>query len=384
MKNYLFLFATASLLGASSCQDDDSQSPKYLTLDGNPPLVIAHRGASGLLPEHTLEAYQRAIDQGADYIEQDLVLTKDKVLVCRHEPMLSGTTNVAELPLFAGRKTTKMLDGASVTDWFVSDFTLAEIKTIKAKQALPFRDQQFNGLYNIPTFQEVIDLAKAQSTAKGRTIGIYPETKHPTFHESLGLPLTSKLLDALTAAGWNNREAPVFVQSFEVGNLRAIRDQYKSTVKLVQLIDADDVADNGNIVLAAPYAQPYDFVVAGDARTFQDLTTDAGLDFVKTYADGIGPWKPYIQPYTTTTRAVAATPTTPAIPAITAKLPATTLIERAHQRGLFVHAYTFRNEPQYLLTPYQSDPAAEYKNFYNLGLDGVFSDYTATAVAAKQ
>jgi glycerophosphoryl diester phosphodiesterase len=364
----IFLFAIC-LLGASACSDDTSpvNPPKYKTLDGKAPLVIAHRGASGLLPEHTLEAYQQAIDQGADFIEQDLVLTSDKVLVCRHEPMLSGTTNVSELPQFASRKTIKRVDGVEYNDWFVSDFTLAEIKTIKAKQALADRPQQYNGLYSIPTFQEVIDLAKAQSQAKGRTIGIYPETKHPTFHEQLGLPLTSKLMDALTAAGWNNRDAPVFVQSFEVSNLRAIRDQYKSTVKTVQLLDADGVDANGNLVMAAPHAQPYDFVVAGDPRTFYDLSTDAGLDFVKTYANGIGPWKPYIQPYTPT-----------------AKLPATNLIERAHQRGLLVHAYTFRNEARYLLPAYQNNPAAEYKNFYDLGLDGVFSDYTATAVAAKQ
>ncbi|HEX8505873.1 MAG TPA: glycerophosphodiester phosphodiesterase [Hymenobacter sp.] len=370
MKNYLFLLtAAAVLLGATACQDDNDAPnlPKYNTLDGNAPLVIAHRGASGLLPEHTLEAYQRAIDQGADFIEQDLVLTKDQVLVCRHEPMLSGTTNVAELPQFAARKTTKMLDGVSVTDWFASDFTLAEIKTLKAKQAIADRNQQFNGLYAIPTFQEVIDLANAQTVAKGRVIGIYPETKHPTFHEQLGLPLTSKLLDALTAAGWNNRAAPVFVQSFEVGNLRAIRDQYKSTVRLVQLYDAYDVTSSGSLDMTAPNGQPYDFVVSGDKRTYSDLATDAGLDFVKTYADGIGPWKPFIQPYTAT-----------------AKLPATSLIERAHARGLFVHAYTFRDESRYWMPFFQTSATEEYKTFYKLGLDGVFSDYTATAVAAKE
>ncbi|WP_046244911.1 glycerophosphodiester phosphodiesterase [Hymenobacter terrenus] len=370
MKNFFYLLIAAGLLQASACKKDSDSSvtpPQYKTLDGKAPLVIAHRGASGLLPEHTLEAYQKAIEDGADFIEQDLVLTKDLVLVCRHEPMLSGTTNVADLPEFASRKTTKMVDGVAYNDWFVSDFTLAEIKTIKAKQALADRPQQFNGLYNIPTFQEVIDLAKAQTVAKGRTIGIYPETKHPTFHETLGLPLTSKLMEALTAAGWNNREAPVFVQSFEVSNLRAIRDQFKSTVKTVQLLDADDVDAAGNVTMVAPYAQPYDFVVSGDKRTFLDLTKDAGLDFVKTYATGIGPWKPYIQPYTPT-----------------AKLPATSLIERAHQRGLIVHAFTFRNEPRYLLPAYEKNPTAEYQNFYDLGLDGVFSDYTATAVAAKK
>ena len=370
MKKLLYLSLATCLFEINACKvnrHSPVNPPQYKTLDGQAPVVIAHRGAPGLLPEHTLESYQRAIDDGADFIEQDLVLTKDQVLVCRHEPMLSGTTNVADLPQFASRKTTKTVDGVARNDWFVSDFTLAELKTIKAKQALADRPQQFNGLYDIPTFQEVIDLAKAQTLAKGRTIGIYPETKHPTFHEALGLPLTSKLLEALRAAGWNNRDAPVFVQSFEVANLRAIRDQYRSTVKTVQLLDATDVDATGTLVLAAPSAQPYDFVVAGDQRTYLDLTTDAGLDFVKTYATGIGPWKPYVQPYTPT-----------------AKLPATSLIERAHRRGLLVHAFTFRNEPRYLLPAYQNNPAAEYQNFYELGLDGVFSDHTATAVAARQ
>ena len=367
MKNLFSYLAAAALLGISACNPDDSVNlPKYPTLNGKAPLVIAHRGASGLLPEHTLEAYKLAIEQGADFIEQDLVLTKDQVLVCRHEPMLSGTTNVADLPQFASRKTTKVVDGVTYNDWFASDFTLAEIKTLRAKQAMADRSQQYNGLYLIPTFQEVIALAKAQATATGRTIGIYPETKHPTFHEKeLGLPLTDKLLEALEQAGWNNRNAPVYVQSFEVANLQAARR--KSTVKLVQLLDAGGVDESGNLIMKAPSAQPYDFVVAGDKRTFLDLSTDAGLDFIKTYADGIGPWKPYIQPYT---------------PA--QKLPPTTLITRAHKRGLVVHAYTFRDEPRYLLPAYNNDPRAEYKNFYDLGLDGVFTDYTATARAARQ
>ncbi|HEX8426459.1 glycerophosphodiester phosphodiesterase [Hymenobacter sp.] len=367
MRNILLLLSAACLLATTACQDDDS-TVLYNTLNGRPPLVVAHRGASGFLPEHTLEAYQLAIDQGADFIEQDLVLTKDSVLICRHEPFLSGTTNVADLPQFASRKTTKMLDGVAVNDWFASDFTLAEIKTIRAKQAMADRPQQYNGLYRIPTFEEVINLVKAQTLAKRRIIGIYPETKHPTFHQSLGLQLTDKLMQALTAAGWNNRAAPVFVQSFEVSNLRSIRSQYRSTVKLVQLLDAEDVDANGNLIMRAPYAQPYDFVVAGDPRTFLDLSTNVGLDFIRTYADGIGPWKPYIQPYRSTDMSL---------------LPATNLVARAHSRGLLVHAYTFRNEPRYLLPAYGNNPINEYKNFYNLGLDGVFTDFTPTARDAK-
>lgn len=362
------LLTTVLLLGLGACKDssgDNGTRPKYRTLSGQAPLVIGHRGASGLRPEHTIEAYALAIEQGADFVEPDLVLTQDGVLVCRHEPMLSGTTNVASLPQFADRKTTKNVDGVPYTDWFASDFTLAEIKTLRAVQPRANRPQEFNGQFLIPTFEEVVALVKQQSTAKGRTIGVYPETKHPTFHErDLKLPLTDRLLAALGQAGWNSKDAPVYVQSFETANLRYLHG--KSTVKLVQLLDADDVDATGKLVLKAPYAQPYDFVVAGDPRTFYDLSTDAGLDFVKTYAVGIGPWKPYVQPYTAS-----------------AKLPATDLIERAHKKGLVVHAYTFRDEPNFLLPAYNNDPKAEYKNFYDLGIDGVFTDFPGTAAAAR-
>ncbi len=387
MKKPALLTALVLLAGFTSCQrireileENQPQSPKK-------PLVIGHRGASGFLPEHTLESYQLAIDQGADYIEPDLVLTKDTVLICRHEPMLGGTTNVSELPQFASRKTTKQVDGVPYEDWFAGDFTLAEIKTLKAKQPLAERPQQYNNLYSIPTFAEVIALAKAQSAAKGRTVGIYPETKHPTFHENLGLPITDEVLASLTKAGWNSYAAPVFVQSFEVSNLQYIRK--KSTVKLVQLFDAYDVDQQGNLVMEAPNGQPYDFVVSGDPRTYSDLASDAGLDFIKTYANGIGPWKPFIQPYTFTDanqdgKADDTNNDGKVNDADFTKLPPTTLIKRAHQRGLLVHAYTFRNEPRRLLKDYQNDPTAEYRNFYELGIDGVFTDFPITAVTARQ
>jgi glycerophosphoryl diester phosphodiesterase len=376
------------LIGLTSCQNllehlwEQKQPPMK-----KQPLVIGHRGASGSLPEHTLQAYKLAIEQGADYIEPDIVLTKDLVLICRHEPMLSGTTNVSELPEFASRKTTKMVDGVPYEDWFASDFTLAEIKTLKAKQAFAERPQQYNGLYDIPTFEEVITLAKEQSVAKGRTVGIYPETKHPTFHEQLNLPITDKLLEALAKAGWNHSQAPVFVQSFEVSNLQYIRK--KSTVKLVQLFDAYDVNKDGSLSMQAPNGQPYDFVVAGDPRTYNDLATNEGLNFIKTYANGIGPWKPFIQPYTFTDAdndgAADDVNNDGAVnDADFTKLAPTTLIERAHERGLVVHAYTFRNEPRRLLKDYNNDPTAEYKHFYDLGIDGVFSDFPATAVAARK
>jgi glycerophosphoryl diester phosphodiesterase len=257
------------------------------TLTGAPPLVIGHRGASGLLPEHTLEAYKRAIEDGADFIEPDLVSTRDGVLIARHEPMLGGTTDVAEKPEFAARKTTRLIDGKPVTDWFAGDFTLAEIKTLRARQAMAERDQSHNGRYAVPTLQEVIDLAKAESARLSRTVGIYPETKHSIFHAAIGLPLEDRLLEALARAGWTEKSSPVIIQSFEVANLKYLRS--RTNVRLVQLVDADDVDKDGNIVLEPPYAQPYDFVVTGDKRTFKDLLTREGLAEIKSYADGVGP-----------------------------------------------------------------------------------------------
>lgn len=383
-----YFFLAAGLLMASSCTDHrNPEGQPYRTLTGARPLVIGHRGASGTLPEHTLESYKLAIDQNADFIEPDLVVTKDGFLVCRHEPMLSGTTNVSELAQFASRKTTKTLDGFPVTDWFASDFTLAEIKTLRAKQAFAERSQQFNGQFTIPTFQEVIDLAKAQTLVKNRLIGIYPETKHPTFHENLGLHITDKLLDVLQQAGWNNSNAPVFVQSFEVSNLQYVRSK-GSTVKLVQLFDAYDVAKDGSLVMQAPNGQPYDFVVSGDPRTYNDLATNAGLDFIKTYANGIGPWKPFIQPYTFTDANNDGNADDINKDGLVddrdfTKLAPTTLIDRAHQRGLVVHAYTFRDELRRLLSDYKNDPRAEYKTVFDLGVDGVFTDFPATAVSAR-
>ena len=387
MKTIFYAVIASAMISLGSCKKDEKPTPttSYKTLSGKPPLVIGHRGASGLKPEHTIESYTLAIEQGADYIEPDLVLTKDSVLICRHEPMLSGTTNVSEMTEFASRKTKKMVDGEEKEDWFASDFTLAEIKMMRAKQPVASRPQADNGKFFIPTFQEVIDLAKAKSTG-GRTVGVYPETKHPTFHEMLNLPINDKLIDILTKAGWTTKDAPVYVQSFEVANLKYIRS--KLNVKIVQLFDAEDVAKDGKMVMLAPYAQPYDFVVKGDNRTYNDLATDAGLDFIKTYADGIGPWKPYIQPYTFTD--VDMDGTLDDIngdglrnDADRTKLPATDLIDRAHKKGLVVHAYTFRDEASRLLNDYKNDAKAEYKTFYDLGVDGVFTDFPATAVSAK-
>ncbi len=356
------------------------------TLDGKPPLVTGHRGAPGYLPEHTLEGYRLAIEAGVDFIEPDLVITKDGVLIVRHEPLLGGTTDVADHPEFADRKVKRTLDGVEVEDWFAGDFTLAEIKTLKAKQAMADRDQSHNGKYAIPTLQEVIDLAKAESAARGRVIGIYPETKHPTYHAQLGMPLEDKLLDALKAAGWTEKTSPVIIQSFEVGNLKYLHG--KTNVRLVQLVDADGLDQDGNITLAVPSAQPYDFVVAGDKRTYKDLVTKAGLAEIKTYADGVAPWKPYIQP---SKQVDANNDGKPDDLNGDGKMDErdrvliepTAVVKDAHEAGLFVHSWTFRSESYRLASDYKNDPSAEYKVFYDLGIDGLFSDFPDAAVKAR-
>lgn len=356
------------------------------TLNGERPLVIGHRGASGYLPEHTLESYKLAIEMGVDFIEPDLVVTKDGVLVARHEPMLGGTTDVANRPEFAARKVVRKVDGVDTTDWFASDFTLAEIKTLLAKQSMEERDQSMNGKFSIPTLQEIIELAKAESVQRGRAVGIYPETKHPTFHNELGLGLEDRLLEALKGAGWTEKSSPVIIQSFEVANLKYLRG--KTQVRLVQLVDADDVDKDGNIVLAAPYAEPYDFVVAGDKRTFKDLVSKEGLREVKTYADGVGPWKPYILPSKQIDKNGDGKPddlnNDGKIDERDRVLMApTSVVADAHAAGLFVHTWTFRSEPRRLASNFDGDPGEEYKAFFALGVDGLFSDFPDAAVKAR-
>lgn len=210
------------------------------TLDGSVPIVIAHRGASGYLPEETLEAYIKAIELGADVLEMDLISTKDGVLICRHDPNLAINTDVASHPEFAGRKKTTQVDGETQTGWFASDFTLAEIKTLGAIATDAERPQQYNGLFRIVTFQEVIDLVKDRSAVTGRTITIYPETKNPTYHRDLGLPLEDTVIAQIKTAGWNSRGAPIYVQSFEPGSLKYMRAKGLET-KMIQLVDAGDV-----------------------------------------------------------------------------------------------------------------------------------------------
>ncbi|CAN7475146.1 glycerophosphodiester phosphodiesterase [Pseudoduganella sp. LjRoot289] len=353
------------------------------TLDGKPALVVAHRGAGGTLPEETVEAYARAIEQGADAIEPDIVSTRDGVLIARHDPNLAFSTDVAKHPEFADRKRTLSVDGEVQEGWFAGDFTLAEIKTLGGISTDAERPQEFNGKYKIATIQEVIDMIKKS----GRPIALYAETKNPTFHRQQGLPLEDKLLALLTAAGWNDRSAPVYLQSFEPGSLKYLRGK-GSTVKLVQLIDADDVdLKTGALTFAAPYDRPYDWAQAGDKRLFSAMVTPAGLAEIKTYADGIGPWKRYIVSVRGTVGAdgkVADVNGDGKVnEADTSTLAPTTLVTDAHNAGLFVHPYTFRNEQRRLAADYKGAPKAEYKQFYALGVDGLFSDFADTALAAR-
>jgi glycerophosphoryl diester phosphodiesterase len=294
------------------------------------PIIIGHRGASGHRPEHTLAGYRLAAEMGADYIEPDLVSTKDGVLIARHENEIGGTTDVATK--FPDRERTKAIDGMSVTGWFTEDFTLAEIKTLRARERLEFRSHAWDEQFEVPTFDDVIELAQKLGKELGRPIGVYPETKHPTYFRSIGLPLEDRMLASLGRHGWNADDAPVFIQSFET-NLREIRP--KTKVKLIQLLEGK-------------------------------VPTDAELRTIKSYADGIGP----------NTRLV--------IPAKAdgTLLTPTDLVARAHAIGLLVHVWTLRAEPVFLSPSYRGDFGAEFRQFRDLGVDGIFTDFPDAAMRA--
>jgi glycerophosphoryl diester phosphodiesterase len=326
----------------------------YNTLNGKPPIVIAHRGASGKLPEHTLGAYQLAITQGADFIEPDLVSTHDGVLIARHECNIIDTTDVKHHPEFSDRYTTKIIDGVTQNGFFASDFTLAEIKTLRAIMPQDFRPQQYNGLYEIPTFTEIIELVQQVETETGKKIGIYPETKHPTFHHALGLSLEAPLLETLTRKHFTDPRR-IYIQSFEVSNLKQLSHQ--TDIPLIQLLGAIDINIDGSL----RETQPYDFFLTGDHRTYADLRTATGLEEISSYAVGIGPWKRMI---------ISLQGETLAAP--------TTLVQDAHDAGLLVHPYTFRNEERFLAAEYKGNPALEYIQFINLGIDGYFTDFPDT------
>ena len=321
------------------------------------PIVIAHRGASGERPEHTLAAYELAILQGADYVEPDLVLTKDGVLVARHENEISETTDVALRPEFADRKTTKTIDGEKFTGWFTEDLTLAELKTLRARERLPQLrgfNTGYNGLYHVPTFEEIIQLVKAAEEQLDRRIGIYPETKHPSYFAAIGLPHEAPLLAMLQKYGYRQSSDPIFIQSFEVGNLEALRA--KTRLRLIQLM-----ANEGG---------PAD----RSSATYREMATPAGLKQIAAYADGVGVAKDMVIP-----RGADGQLTTP-----------TSLAADAQKAGLAVHVWTFRRENFFLAGEYRvgeapmatGNLAAELRAFLATGIDGLFSDNVAEAVAA--
>ncbi|MEP0924424.1 glycerophosphodiester phosphodiesterase family protein [Leptolyngbya sp. FACHB-711] len=351
------------------------------TLNGQDPLVIGHRGASGELPEHTLEAYRLAIARGADFIEPDLVSTKDGVLIARHEPTLGATTDVASRPEFADRRRSGVIDGVTYeNEFFASDFTLEEIKTLRAIMPQGYRTDVYNGVFQIPTLEEIISLVKQVEKDTGKKIGIYPETKHPTYHDDLGLSLEEPLLATLEKTDFTD-PSRVFIQSFEVSNLKELNT--KTDIPLVQLLDAYDVALDGSLIYQDVNARPYDFAVSGDTRTYGDLQTPEGLAEIATYADGIGPWKRMI----VSVEGVDANGDGAADDvngdgtvndADKTTIAPSSLIPNAHEAGLFVHAYTFRNEDRFLAADYQGNPNKEYEQFINLGVDGYFTDFPGT------
>lgn len=354
-----------SALAPSLAATAATESGTHGEQDGHDaPLVIGHRGASGYRPEHTLAAYELAIAQGADFVEPDLVSTSDGVLVARHENEISGTTDVADHPEFADRRTTKTVDGAAITGWFTEDFTLAELKTLRARERIPATrpaNATFDGRFEVPTLQEVLDLVADVNSTRRRSdrVGVYPETKHPSYFDSIDLSLEEPLVATLEANGYTRPGDRVFIQSFEVTNLRELDDMTR--LPLVQLLSVS--------------GRPYDFTVAGDPRTYADMVTPTGLAEIADYADGIGPAKGMVIP-------VAADGTLAA---------PTALVDDAHGERLLVHVYTMRNEntfvPPALRT--SADPMqrgrveAEYAAFWAAGVDGVFSDNPDTAVATR-
>jgi glycerophosphoryl diester phosphodiesterase len=302
-----------------------------VTAETSRPLIIGHRGASGHRPEHTLEGYRLAAEMGADFIEPDLVSTKDGVLIARHENEIGGTTDVEAK--FPARRTTKTIDGHAVSGWFTEDFTLAEIKTLRARERLPFRSHAYDGQFAIPTFDEVIELAQRLGRELNRPIGVYPETKHPTYFRGVGLPLEDKLIASLAKHGWNRKDAPVFIQSFEPDSVRLLRG--KTSVRLIQLTSDPSMLDA------------------------------AGLKQIAAYADGIGPEKRLVVPIAPDGSVGAPTD----------------LVQRAHAAGLLVHIWTIRVDKEFLPAGYHGRGEAEFEQFRGLGVDGIFSDFPD--VAAK-
>ncbi|MET7762506.1 glycerophosphodiester phosphodiesterase [Streptomyces sp. NPDC005355] len=328
------------------------------------PTVIGHRGASGYRPEHTLGSYQLALDMGADIIEQDLVPTKDGHLVCRHENDITATTDVSAHPEFADRKTTKTVDGTKLTGWFTEDFTLAELKTLRAKERIPGTRQRntlYDGRWEVPTFEEVLQWAEREGRKRGRRVWLYVETKHPTYFRKLGLGLEEPVAKILRKYGRHKKDSALFLQSFEPSSIQRLR-------KLV--------ATPAVVLLSTLNSRPYDFVEANDPRTVADLVKPEGLKWIASFAQGIGPDLSVIIPRTPDGK--LGTPTT--------------VVKDAHAAGLVLHPYTMRNENTFLPADFRrgTDPNAygdafgAFKAYFATGIDGIFSDNADTALLARE
>ncbi|CAL9375187.1 Glycerophosphodiester phosphodiesterase, periplasmic [Streptomyces sp. enrichment culture] len=329
------------------------------------PTVIGHRGASGYRPEHTLGAYQLALDMGADIVEAgDLVPTKDGHLVCRHEPEIGGTTDVADHPEFAGRRRTKTLDGVVTTGWFTEDFTLAELKTLRATERIPANrphNTLYDGRWEIPTFEEVLRWQDEQTRRRGKQVWIYPELKHPTYFRGLGLGLEERVARVLRRHGKDERNSPVVLQSFEPTSVR----------RLAKLVGNPLV-----VLLSGADTRPWDFTEAGDPRTVADLVTPEGLKEIASYARGIGPTLDLVIPRDSAGRL---------------KEP-TTLVRDAHRAGLIVHPYTLRNENPFLPADFRKGTGADaygdvfgaYRAYFATGIDGIFTDQPDTGLLARE
>ncbi len=308
----------------------DAQVPVWIfpTQYGEFPVIIAHRGASGYLPEHTLEAYQLAMDLGADFIEPDLVLTKDGHLIARHDYYLSGTTDIADHPEFSDRK--RVLDGRE--DWFVEDFTLAEIKTLLARQGFKGRSKAYDDRFLIPTFDEILSLISDNEANSGRIIGVYPETKHPAHFKAIGLDFVKPLVAALKRFGYRCEDCPVFIQSFEPEILRQLREDTR--YRLIMLV----------------YPQKDD-----DPNAAPDVPS-ISLEEAARFAHGVGPSKSLLLDEAGQDRG---------------------FVTRAHDLGLLVHVWTIRDDA--VAAPFQT-AAEEYHRIFSLGVDGIFTDFTPSGV----
>jgi glycerophosphoryl diester phosphodiesterase len=442
---YSCLFTLSVLALALATGGGSSDPAPLLTMDGNAPLVIGHRGLPGLFPEETRPSYEAAADAGADSLEEDLHLSKDCVLVARHNPWLSDNTNITTVAVtnatVAARKRVVpgvlvnvrydrakfggpsqylsdltdpadpksalksfVVDGEDHTnDWSITDFTVAELKQWIGGTTYDASDERpttLNGKYPVLTMQEIINIAQAKSAATGRTITVYAETKNPLWNNAQAKAngcgsgnhsLEDALIKLVKDNNLNSKTAPIFVQSFDPDSLKYMRAAGLNT-RIVQLIDGNAVNyANGSIIYATndPYTfvdgRPYSWTVAGDGRFFDAMLTTAGLAEIKTYADGIGAWKPQVMrlmmsPLKATNTDSSAY--TPLLSDVNNVRP-TTLIADAHKAGLFVHAYTFRDEKKYLPGLFNGDPAAEYLVYFRAGIDGVFTDFSNTAVVAR-